>query len=170
MPIEYQFSRAGRLRPVVSTAAPKGLREIILNKTQDGEVALAKAAVEFQLKSWEKTLNEVRAADASLGTPFGINIDALKFAGELGEDPSKDVEVVSKAMQAASMTMPQAKDIWTWETLPYVVRSTGLAAVKEEQKRPQKKSKSENDERVVPDVDEWYVSSNRIVLCCSSAE
>lgn len=141
----------------MSTAAPEGLRKIILSKTQDGEVALAKAAVEFQLQSWEKTLNEVRAADAGLGAPFGVNLDALKFSGELGDNPSKDIEIISETMKAASMTMPQTKDIWSWETLPYVVRCAGLAGVKEDQKRPQKKSRSENDERVVPDVDEWYV-------------
>lgn len=162
--IEYQFSRAGRLRPVVSTAAPDGLRKIILSKTQDGEVALAKAAVEFQLQSWEKTLKEVRAADAGLGAPFGVDLDALKFSGELGENSLKDIEVITKATKAASMTMPQTKDIWSWETLPYVVRCGGLAGVKEDQKRPQKKLRSENDDRVVPDVDEWYVYLSQFLV------
>lgn len=118
---------------------------------------LAKACVDLQLDNWEKTLQHARSADVSFGASFGVNLDQLNFVGELGEHAEQDIDVISKAMASVSLSQAQIKDIWTWDKLPYVARCVGLASIKEEEVRQQKKVRNENDECLIPDVDEWYV-------------
>jgi hypothetical protein len=116
----------------------------------DNESELAKASVEFQLDTWKKELDRVRSADATLGTPLGIDLGKLKFDGELGENVQLDVEIIAKAAQAAKV---QVKDIWAWEKLPYVLRCAGISGTNDQGGRAQKKSRKENAEGLVIDAD-----------------
>lgn len=153
---EPQYGRNGQYRPVISTAAPFDLRSLLLALDKyENASEIAEQCVATQLKAGVKTLEQTRAADITLRKPLGIPLDRLDGVAVLGTSPESDVIAIAKA--AAANDIQDTKSLWTWEKLPYVVRCAGLASEPSDASRPKKKTRVDDEDKFVADLDEWCV-------------
>lgn len=153
--------RGRAFRAKISTAAPFDLRALLLDLRADAAY-LGRACVETQLATWEKLQDEARNADTGLGAPLGVDLDAVESLKT--RDSAKAVADI------AAGAPPNA--LWTWERLPYAVRQSGLAGAADgggSDERPKKKTRAEDGDAFVADVDEWILRNEAYLRRLSRA-
>lgn len=155
--------------PVISTAAPSKLRKLVGAGRNQGE--LARAVVEHQLENFK---NAQKAASKISGEPLGelrgVNFDNTKVKGQMGENPAEDGVALLTMAKAQGVTN-LAKDLWNWERLPYSIRCACIAKVAGDSdastpaEPPRKKKRTEGDEELHSDPDDWWVVWHVICDC-----
>jgi hypothetical protein len=107
-----------------------------------------------QLQAWQQEQDALKQVDLSHGHPFGVNIDDVLANRGLGQSLAENVGLLKTlfAQVTGQDTIP-----WTWDRLPYTVRCAGLAqCAADEDDRPRKKGRIDDEEHFVKDVDEWF--------------
>ena len=159
-----------RGRPVIGTAATDEIRSLLNSLYRqyrnDDVYGIGEAALKLQLSTWKKLEQETRAADDAKEL-FGV--DFIKALGEnIGRQAREDVGAIKKLSEEKSIKANDVQKLWTWKRLPYSVRQAGLAAdassaptsepSEEDGSRAKKRSKSEGEDELIADVDEWQVT------------
>ncbi|EJD52355.1 hypothetical protein AURDEDRAFT_158081 [Auricularia subglabra TFB-10046 SS5] len=157
------YVRASAFRAKINTAAPLDLRALLLAlapNTRADAADIGRQCVETQLKAWEKIQRETRDADTSLGSPHGVDLDAVESL--------KTHDAAKAVADIAARAPPRA--LWTWERLPYAVRQAGLAGAKDDaEERPKKKARAKDSDDFVADVDEWILRNEAYLRRLSRA-
>ncbi|KAF8325551.1 uncharacterized protein EI90DRAFT_3146663 [Cantharellus anzutake] len=154
---EPMYNRNHAAWPIISTAAPFALRNLLKSNTDIRMGDMAKKVVNHQLEHWEEAKSRICKENISLGNPCNVDLDKLALK-ELGEHPKADLEAIRAALQEARYE--GGEQLWNWYRLPYTVRCLGLAECHfGPSERGKKRARTVSDGHFVADVDEWILKN-----------
>ncbi|KAJ7164504.1 hypothetical protein C8R46DRAFT_1099739 [Mycena filopes] len=138
-------------RPILSTVAPPGLREILTKtENEDDPTKLACATIEYQLECHNNYISAPRKSTFPVGVPSLVNALAAKIPEtEDGVDSIPDLIL--------------SQHIWGWHTITYALLRKGLARLESASDGPPTKRQKMDAQigETLEDIDEWIITHEK---------